>query len=499
MSMCFHPDVDRVDSSAAGLGPAAFCCLRWQWGGCGVATVLLAIVLTVISQRFGYETEVIEMPSLTLAGLLVLAGIGFAIAVPSLIGRSKAASRAQQSALLSVIVSAGLIARLLFFLSEPMLENDYRRYLWDGAVTAHGHNPYAASPLYVIKDGRSGELGLLAIESGETLQRIGHKSLTTIYPPVAQGAFAIAHLIKPWSLSAWRGVLLICDLATLYLLLALLDATARSRLWSVLYWLNPVVLKEVFNSAHMEAIVAPLVLLALLSAGRRRPLLATVILGLAAGAKLWPALLVPLIWRPLLNDWRRLAAAVLIFGTLMVLWLAPMMTGGLGEASGLAAYVELWTTNSAHYPVFEGSIEATLRWAGPANVSAPFAAKGLIGMTLVVLALAQARRPLLGPEDLIARSSLLIAALVLLSPAQYPWYTLWFAPFLVFTPSRAFLLLTATIPLYYTSFHFASREVPEVFTNAVVWVIWVPVWLVAVLDIVRPQRVSAIASPAIST
>lgn len=479
---------DRVESSAAGLGPAAFRRLRWRWGGYGVATVVLAIVLTVISQWFGYETEVIEMPSLILAGLLVLGGIGFAVAVPSLIGRSKAASRAQQSALLSVIVSAGLIARLLFFLSEPMLENDYQRYLWDGAVTAHGHNPYAASPLSVSKDGRSGELGLLAIESGETLQRIGHKSLTTIYPPVAQGAFAIAHFIKPWSLSAWRSVLLICDLATLYLLLALLDATARSRLWSAVYWLNPVVLKEIFNSAHMEAIVAPLVLLALLSAGRCRPLLATVFLGLAAGAKLWPALLVPLIWRPLLNDWRRLAAAVVIFGTLMVLWLAPMITGGFGEASGLAAYVELWNTNSALFPALEQNIEATLRWAGLANISAAFVAKGLIGMTLATLALAQARHPLQGVEDLIARSSLLIAALVLLSPAQYPWYTVWFAPFLVFWPSRGLLLLSATLPLYYLSFHLAARDAHEIFTSYVVWVIWAPVWTVLAWDFVHGRR-----------
>ena len=479
---------DRVESNAAGLGPAAFRRLRWLWGGYGVAIVLLAIVLTVISQRFSYETEVIEMPSLTLAGLLVLGGATFAIAVPFLIGHSTGASIDQQRTVLFVIVFAGLMARLLLFLSEPMLENDYQRYLWDGAVTAHGYNPYEISPLAVINGGSSGKLGRLATDSGEMLQRIGHKSLTTIYPPVAQGAFAIAHFIKPWSLSAWRGVLLICDLATLYLLLALLDATARSRLWSAVYWLNPVVLKEIFNSAHMEAIVAPLVLLALLSAGRRRPLLATVFLGLAAGAKLWPALLVPLILRPLLNDWRRLAVAVLIFGTLMVLWLAPMMTGGVGEASGLAAYVELWTTNSAHYPVFEGSIEATLRRAGLANVSAAFAAKGLIGMTLVVLALAQARRPLLGPEDLIARSSPLIAALVLLSPAQYPWYTVWFAPFLVFRPYRAFLLLASTVPLYYTSFHFAAREMPEIFSTFVVWVIWAPVWIVAGWDLLRGRH-----------
>ena len=52
---------------------------------------------------------------------------------------------------------------------------------------------------------------------------------------------------------------------------------------------------------------------------------------------------------------------------------------------------------------------------------------------------------------------------MLLSPAQYPWYYVWFAPFLAFRPWQGFLVLAATVPLYYAFFHLSARGQPEVF------------------------------------
>jgi len=488
-----------IEQEAAGLAPAAWRALYLRWGGYAGVTLAFAVALTVLSQRFGYDVDVAAMPILTLTGILVLVGAIFAISVPLLVRRGEVASIAQQRTLLLVIVAVGLVGRIILFFGEPMLENDFQRYLWDGGVTAHGYNPYAMSPQTVIESGSTGVLGSLASEAGETLQRIGHKSLTTIYPPVAQGAFAIAHLIEPWSLTAWRTVLLVCDLATLGLLILLLDAASRSRLWVALYWLNPVVLKEAFNSAHMEPILLPLVLFSLHLAWRKRPAFGTVALALAAGVKLWPVLLAPLLWRPLLGDWRRMAAVGFIFGTPMASWLTLMLMPGAAETSGLAAYAESWKTNSALYPALQSAVDLSLNRVGFVGVDAAFVARGVIGFTLAGLALALAHRPWNTLGELLTKASTIVAALELLSPAQYPWYTLWFAPFLVFTPSRAFLLLTATIPLYYTSFHFASHEVPEDFKNFFVWGVWLPVWLVAVLELVKLQRGRVLVPQSTST
>jgi len=54
--------------------------------------------------------------------------------------------RLQFTWLFPVLILCGLVLRLSFFGSQPIYENDYKRYLWDGAVTATGSNPYEYSP-----------------------------------------------------------------------------------------------------------------------------------------------------------------------------------------------------------------------------------------------------------------------------------------------------------------------------------------------------------------
>jgi len=98
------------------------------------------------------------------------------------------------------------------------------------------------------------------------------------------------------------------------------------------------------------------------------------------------------------------------------------------------------------------------------------------------LACALSVRPIAGTDDLLGRASLLVAALVLLSPAQFPWYAVWFAPFLAFRPWGGFLILTATAPLYYLSFYFIAAGEPALFKHYVVWIIWIPVWTALLVE-----------------
>ena len=113
--------------------------------------------------------------------------------------------------------------------------------------------------------------------------------------------------------------------------------------------------------------------------------------------------------------------------------------------------------------------------------------RATIALALGGLALWLSFKPLGSADDLMGRASLLVAALVLLSPAQFPWYAVWFAPFLAFRPWAGFLVLTATAPLYYTSFYFAALGEPEAFKRYVVWMIWVPVWAALVFEAVRKR------------
>jgi hypothetical protein len=462
--------------------------MRW-WATAGVLVAAFGVALTLFSPLFGYEYQVDQMPVIWLTATLVLAGLLYCLGLPLLVERASAKRDTPLRAVVFCIIVTGLIARLALFASEPMLEDDYQRYLWDGAVTASGHNPYAMAPEQALAEGN--DLAKVARESGQVVRRINHSDLKTIYPPVAQAAYALAYAIDPWGLNAWRSVLLAFDIATLTLILLLLRDVGRSPIWSALYWWNPLVIKELFNSAHMEAVVLPFVLSALLLAIRKRHVLAAGSLAMAVGAKIWPGLLLPLVLRGSVRDGRSLVYAILVFVLLVALWAAPVWFGGVDSNSGFVAYASSWQTNSALFPALERAANSTFALTGLPTDMAGTAARGLLAVILAGVALAIAVKPIESPDDLIGRAGLVVAALVLLSPAQFPWYAVWFAPFLPFRPWFGFLLLTATAPLYYLRFYFLAAHKPNVFDEIVVWIVWVPVWAALALEAVHRRKTAA--------
>lgn len=466
-------------TGATEVDKAASMTLAIKWALGGLLVTAFAVVLTLLSPLFGYDYAVNEMPVLWLVGVLVLAGLIYFLCLPHLVKDSLGCGPKETRLILLGVVAAGLVARLILFASEPILEDDYQRYLFDGAVTASGENPYAIAPTDALASGDE-TLSHLAREGGPVVRRINHPDLKTVYPPVAQAAFALAYLIKPWSLGAWRFVIFLFDLTTLALILLLLRDVGRSALWSALYWWNPVVIKELFNSAHMETVVLPFVLLALWLAIRSRAMTSALSLAFAAGAKIWPALLLPIVLRGPFFDARQVICASMLFAAVLAFWGIPIWLGGLDEHSGFVAYLSSWQTNSAFFPALERALAT-----GLPPETAGLVARGVIAICLVVVAVQVSLKPVETPDDLIGRASLLVAALVLLSPAQFPWYAVWFAPFLAFRPWSGFLLLTATIPLYYAGFYFLSHGRLEIFESVVVWIIWVPVWAALALEATR--------------
>ena len=181
-------------------------------------------------------------------------------------------------------VLVGVAMRLAWLGATPPLEDDYQRYLWDGAVVAHGLDPYAHAPATLI-GGSVGPAPYRQIASGAqaTLKGINFPEVRTIYPSVAQAAFALAHVIAPFKIDGLRVVLLIGELTTLGLLLVLLRGLGLTPLWSLLYWWNPLPATMLVGLAHVDALVPPLVLGAVLAMARGRTPTALVLIGLGAG------------------------------------------------------------------------------------------------------------------------------------------------------------------------------------------------------------------------
>lgn len=453
---------------------------RWIMGG--VVLIALHIALALFSSQFAYEARNITKPILWQVGLMCAAGAVYLAMVV------KCRETASSHQLMMWIAAVGLLLRTILFFSTPMLEDDFYRYLWDGAVTAQGLNPYRYSPEQAQGDDATDELTQLAGESGKIVKRVNHPSLRTIYPPTAQAAFALAYWLKPWSLNAWRLVLMMFDIATAALLVALLHQCALRVACVMIYWWNPIVTTQLVNVAHMDGVILPFVVAALLFSIRQKPVWASAMLGLAVGAKVWPILLLPVILRPWLRRPARLAAGTLVFGVVAAAMFLPVAITGLDDESGFAAYSKLWEMNDALFMLilwgFQGLIKLThIGWIGAQALTRYFTI-GVLGLWILWLN----REVPTQSTNIPSRAMWAVAALFLLSPTQFPWYYVWVVPLLVTRVSVPLLLLTVLLPLYYLRFYLSARGHKGLFDYGVVWIEYVPVWLWLAWDVCRDVR-----------
>jgi len=444
--------------------------------GGGLTLLGLFGVLAAISPRFAYGRDTLDKPILELVVLLMLAGAVYLFTLWR--ARPWNAGAMNRLAWLGVI-GVGLAMRLILFSATPILEDDFYRYLWDGAVVAEGLDPYAVSPRDALGGLAPEPLRSLLDQApaAETvLARVNHPHLRTIYPPTAQLAFAAAHLIAPWDVLGLRVVWLACDLLTLGLIVHLLKRLALPLGGLVIYWWNPLLVQQVYASLHMDVLLAPLLLTSLAMLLRARRASASLALAFATAAKLWPALLMIL---PLRQDWprpRRLVAASLAFALPAAALLTPVAISGLGQNSGFITYGRIWQMNDS---IFLGLYEsARLITENHAQTLARAATGAMLALWCAWLC----RRPASSGRQLVERALWIVTALFLLSPTQFPWYWIWIAPLLAVSPSPGQLVLTATLPLYYLRFRFEAMGLVGWFDYGVVWLEFLPAWILIVWE-----------------
>ncbi len=426
--------------------------------GLGFLMLLLSGVITYVSQAFEYARWDI-IPQLwiyiALAALMGLVLLGFW----ALVGRLK-----PSAAMLTVIFTAGVIARLMMFASNPVMEDDWHRYLWDGASVVNGVDPYQYAPAEAALSNALGEivplsdnpdlrkLQELSEEEQLIYSRINYPYLKTIYPPVAEGAFGLAHSVAPFSLNGWRGVLLAVDLISFCLIIWVLGLFGRSYLWVGLYWWNPVVLLEVFNSGHMDGLIVPFLVAALGLVKQDRHGFAVTALAGAAAVKLWPILLAPLLVRKYMFDLRRLIPLAMLFCVVAFALLWPQLRYVFNDPDqGLVAYSEGWRRHAFLYSIFvEGPFSG---FSDPVKMSRLFVLAAVsVGALWLAWRNAGDASNAKGESQMAAGMLAVTALLVFLSPTGYPWYQVWLAGLIPFAPRLGFLVLTMTAPIYYTRF-----------------------------------------------
>lgn len=285
--------------------------------------IAIAVVQTVLysaiawlSRGFAYGTEETSRPILL---VLVLFAVSFALYLAAI--RTAVADPATRRLGWAIIVPA-LLFRGLLLPTPPIQEVDIYRYLWDGAVSAQGQNPYRFAPAQVSaasteSDRDTGLGSLVDLRSSSTamtevLARIHYADLTTVYPPVSQAVFAVGDWLAPRDASIntrvtiLKCLLLLFDVATIGVVGLLLSAVGKHPGWMIAYAWCPLVIKEFANSGHLDSIAVFLTTAAVYSIVRfvaaKEPtdhttwlIAGAVLLSLAVGAKLYAIVLLPVL------------------------------------------------------------------------------------------------------------------------------------------------------------------------------------------------------------
>ena len=316
----------------------------------------------------------IKLPTVSQASALLLSAaayVGLAYATPRaafglLLGLFGVALLAYAWLLRSQLpwrwgVAAALAFRLLWLPAQPALSDDVFRFHWDGLLVAHGVNPFRFRPDELIADGARVALpdatqrNIVLPQLQQLYGKLNSPHYYSVYPPVCQAVFGVAARWFPASDAGFavglRAFVLLAELTTAWLLLALLRKLSAPPEQALRYLLHPLVIVELTGNLHFEALAICFVLLAIWLLHRQRWARSAGALGLAVAAKLLPLLALPLLVRRL--GWRRFAAyAAAAAGTLLALF-APLISVALviNISRSLNLYFRSFEFNASIYYV----------------------------------------------------------------------------------------------------------------------------------------------------
>lgn len=200
---------------------------------------------------------------------------------------------------LAAIFIAAVLLRLAALAGPPALSDDLYRYAWDGRVQAAGVDPYGHVPAsHVVARLREpwlwpDDVGCARLHRPSGCTRINRPAVRTIYPPVAEGWFAVVYRVFGIEArhKAWQIAGFVSELGVVALIAHALGARGRDRRWVALYALSPAPVVEVVNNGHVDGLAALFIVAALILVARRRAVWAGAAIGAAVLVKLYPVVL----------------------------------------------------------------------------------------------------------------------------------------------------------------------------------------------------------------
>ena len=440
---------------------------------CGLLFIGYAVFLNLISPNFTYAAN----PSLdaTIKYVLVRIFIGVVYVIAVIIFLKKNYFDKKE---IWFVIIVGMIARIILVPTEPILEDDFNRYLWDGAVTANGYNPYQYSPKEFIDSTSSKEVGperlySLADESGEIIRLVNHPHIRTIYPPVAQAIFAVAYFIKPWSVPVWKLIIFLLDLLVLILTIILIKKLKLDLKQIIVYWWNPILLHEFYSAGHMDIIMYPLIIGSIIFYVNKKFIASSNLFALSFGVKVWPIVFIPFVLKRLLHNRKKLFIAIISSGIIILIMAFPIILTKLDDSLGFVTYSKNWTNNEAFFQLVNISVKSIIKFFNIHYYCSLCVSRWVIIIGYFSFIVYLLSKKIDTNQQFINLLFLAVSVLYLISPTQFPWYYTWVLPLLVVNPRLSFILYAAFLPLYQLKYHFPI----------LVWFEHLPIIIIFILEL----------------
>lgn len=313
-----------------------------------------------------------------------------------------------------------------------LFDDDIWRYLWDGHVAARGANPYTSAPADPPMD------NLLTTESSgrpdwETIRgNINYPRIPTIYPPLAQMGFRASHWLAPGSVLAMKVMVVSFDLLAYVFLILTLAALHEAPAKSILYAWNPLVIKVFAGSGHIDALVVAALAAVCYLLARRKRSAASVGLGLAIAAKVFPVILLPFLARRV-GAWRTVLA-----GATALACCIPYLDAGTHLFDGLRAFSAIWQFNAGPFQLLTWAIGI---FTSQPQLLARITSAVLIAATLAVLFRFDDR----GPITFARYAVLALGAVLIFGPVVMPWYATWLLPLGIIAWNRTAIFFSLVV------------------------------------------------------
>jgi alpha-1,6-mannosyltransferase len=347
-------------------------------------------------------------------------------------------------------LKTALILRGCLIFAMPNFSDDIYRFIWDGRLINMGINPFDFKPVYYFKNKLYTD-----VLTPELYQFLNSKNYHTVYPSVCQAFFSFAVYVFPKSIYGATLVIktIVCsfDIGSIFLIKKLLNSnplkTQNSKLKTLLYALNPLIIIELCQNIHFEGVAIFFFLLAIFLIQKNKIVFSSIAFSLSIATKILPLMFLPFFLKNL--GWRKAIGYYFLVGIFTLLIFLPLYNATFlpNLKSSIDLYNKKFEFNASIYYLLR-EVGFWIRGYNWGQFTTPYL-NALVVLSIGFLFLKQKKSETFNLESFFTNCLFAYSIYCLCAATVHPWYASFALLFSVFTKFRYPSVWTYFIGLTY--------------------------------------------------